>query len=70
MLMMQIQTGNTFFGDKNQRVFHVFFTCFLDAVLYIVENFLKNSGKTMNFQKHHFGGLSPPGTFFRYIFSF
>ena len=43
---------------------------FFDAVPYIVENFLKNIGKTMNFQKHHFWGLSPRGIVFRCIFVF
>ena len=48
----------------------MFFACFLDAVLYIVENFLKNEHKTPKFQKHHFWGLSPPGIVFRCIFGF
>ena len=48
----------------------MFFACFWDAVPYIVENFQKNDGKTQNFQKHHFGGLSPRGIVFRYIFDF
>ena len=51
-------------------IFYMFFTCFLDAVFYIDENFRKNSPKTQNFQKHHFGGLSPRGIVFRYIFDF
>ena len=52
------------------NVFFMFFACFRDAVLYIVENFLKNSLKTPKFQKHHFWGLSPRGIVFRYIFDF
>ena len=58
------------FWRHKSTCFFMFLTCFLDAVLYIVENFLKNSRKTPNFQKHHFGGLCPPGIVFRYIFNF
>ena len=53
--------GEHVFWRHKSTCFFMFFACFLDAVLYIVENFPKNNRKTPKFQKHHFWGLSPLG---------